>query len=255
MKKLLMALVMGSLFTLAACGGDEVSKEDTKQDVQENESNSAIKKTDENMGTDEQEEIANNEDAEGTADGISAKDRKDGWYYKDGFGVVRDYGFGYNDEVGIDGSDAPLKPVQFGSVNLYIENMKVADIRPNEDMKSMFNDQDEIRAIVVTMKAENTSDQDVSFYPDQSVLVTDSGEQVDAETFMSGEVGGDFLGKVKKEGQVWYLLKDNTQDIKNVKLVFDAPYATESMDDLGSEKRLDFEILNPEDAKKRDGIE
>ena len=253
MKKVLGITLLSCGLLLAGCSQD-TAKETSSKQTQEETKNDAVKTNDEATGTSKQEEIAMNEDAEGTADGITAKERKEGWYFKDGFGVVKDYGFGYNDEAGIDGTEDPVKPIAFGSVNLYIQNMTVADIRPNEDMKAMFDDKEQVRAVVVTMKAENTSEQDVSFYPNQSMLVTDTGEQIDADLMMSGDVGGDFLGKVKKEGQVWFLLKDNTQEIKNIKLIFDPPYVTDSMNDLGVQKRLDFEILNPKDAKKRDGI-
>ncbi|WP_243549291.1 hypothetical protein [Priestia megaterium] len=251
MKKVVGITLLSCGLLLAGCG-NETSKETSTNQAQEDVKNEAVKKKEESTGTTEQEEIAMNEDAEGAANQPTKEEKKEGWRFKEGFGLVKEYGFGYNDEAGIDGTDDPTKPIQFGPVNLYIDNMTVTDIKPNEDIKSMFNDQDEVRGVVVTMRVENTADQDITFDPNQSILVTDSGEQIESEMMMMGDAGGDFMGKVKKEGQTWWLIKDNTKDIKNIKMIISPPYYTDSMDDIGTEKRLDFEILDPKAAKKRD---
>lgn len=251
MKKAVGISLLACGLLLAGCS-DETAKETTSKQTQDDTKNEAVKKKEESTGTAEQEEIAMNEDAEGAANQPTKEEIKEGWRYKEGFGIVKEYGFGYNDEAGIDGTDNPTKAIKFGPVNLYIENMTVTDIKPDVDMKPMFNELDEVRGIVVTMRVENTSDQDVTFYPNQATLVTDSGEQIDAEVMMTGEAGGDFLGKVKKEGQAWWLIKDNTKDIKKIKMIIDSPYLTDSMDDLGQQKRLEFDILDPKAAKEKD---
>ena len=93
-----------------------------------------------------------------------------------------------------------------------------------------------MRAVVVDMKAENTSEQDISFHPNQSIIVTDTGEQVESEMFLMGEAGGDFLGKVTKEGQTWWLLKNLDPDIKSLKLIISPPHTTDGYEDQGEEK-------------------
>ncbi|MCY8103375.1 hypothetical protein [Bacillus mojavensis] len=171
----------------------------------------------------------------------------------EGLGHVKDIGVGYNDEVGIDGKDTPIKPVTMGSMKLYINSVDVLEIQPDDDAKSLyFNDQDKVRAIVVDMKAENTYSKDVTFDPNQAVIVTNTGEQLESEMGLMGEVGGDFLGKVKKEGQAWWILKDNSKDISSLKMIISPPSDAKTYDDLGSEKRLDFDILSFEEAKKKD---
>lgn len=261
MKKICLLLLCTVFLALGACSskdtattnGDESKADETKQTVTEGTENSAVKKKEEDTGTPEQEETANNEDAYEPAENfLTEAEKKEGFKYRDDFGGTRDYGFGYNDEVGIDGTDNPLKPVKFGPVNMTIENVTVADIIPNSDVASFFDNRDRVRAVIMTVKIENTSEQDVSFFPDSSVMTTDTGEQVDADSWMSNETGGDMLGKVKKEGQIWYVLKNEKADIKKVKFVIDPPYLTDSMDDLGQQKRLEFDILDPKAAKKKD---
>ncbi|MCY8232347.1 hypothetical protein [Priestia endophytica] len=247
MKKLsLFACVTALSLILSACGSNEDASTNESSDKKE-ETTVADQKDVNNKEDNEKDSAVKEESKEETKE-----KSEDGWKVKEGLGKAKDYGYGYNDEAGIDGTDTPSKPIAFGPVNLYIENMTVADIKPEESMKAMFNDLDKVRAVIVTMKAENTSDQDITFDPNQAVLVTDTGEQIESEMIMMGEVGGDFLGKVKKEGQAWWLIKDNTKDIKNIKMVIPSPYETDSLEDIAQEKRLDFEILNPEDAKKRD---
>lgn len=161
-------------------------------------------------------------------------------------------GVGYNDEVGIDGADTPLKPIKMGSMNLYISEFHVVDLKPAGDFKSIyFNDQEKVRAVIATMKAENTTDTDVTFHPNQAIIVTDTGEQIEPEMGLMGEVGGDFLGKVTKEGQVWWILKNLDKDIKNVKLIISPPTDMD-FNDLSEEKRLEFNILSWQEARKKD---
>ena len=177
---------------------------------------------------------------------------KTGEYVDPDIGKVKVVGVGYNDEVGIDGTDAPLKPVKMGSMNLYISSMHIVDIKPTEASKTFFDDQDQARAIIVDMKAENTSEQDIIFHPNQSIIVTDTGEQVESDMLMMGEVGGDFLGKVTKEGQTWWLLKNLDKDIKKVKLIISPPQIADTYEEQGKERRLEFDILTWDEAIKRD---
>ena len=55
---------------------------------------------------------------------------KTGEYVDPDIGKVKVVGVGYNDEVGIDGTDAPIKPIQMGSMNLYINQLHVLKIEP-----------------------------------------------------------------------------------------------------------------------------
>ena len=63
-------------------------------------------------------------------------------------------------------------------------------------IKNPLNNQDVVTVVTINMTASNSTDQTISFYPDQATLVTDTGQQVDADLWFSGNVGGDFLGKV-----------------------------------------------------------
>ena len=72
------------------------------------------------------------------------------------------------------------------------------------------------------MKAENTSEDTISFYPDQAVMTTNTGEQVESDIFLSDDVGGDFYGKVNKKGNVIFVLESPAEDITDIKLIINA---------------------------------
>lgn len=204
----------------------------------------------------EQEETANIEDQYGPAENFLTPDEeKEGFEYVEGLGGVKPYGFGYNEQVGIDGTDAPLKPVVIGPAKLTIKNVRVVDIIPSDDSADMLEAETggRVRSIVLDVESENTSDADISFYPDQMTITTDSGEQIDADIMLSDDVGGDFIGKVKKEGSIRFLTKNPEQDIKNITLVIDPPSSPETYENIGEQVRLDFEILDVDSSLKRDG--
>ncbi|MFD1450886.1 hypothetical protein [Oceanobacillus sojae] len=167
------------------------------------------------------------------------------------FGDIRYVGFGYNDEAGIDGSDEPIKAINMPPMKLYIENVSVIDVKPNQEYKDIYFDgKSDVRAIVATIRAENTSDDDVNFYPHDSILTTDTGEQLEPN-WMLTDLNGEYFGKVKKEGEIWWFLESD-QDISTAKIILSPPYSMDSWEDLSEEKRLEFEILDFDEATKRD---
>ena len=125
-----------------------------------------------------------------------------------------------------------------GPMTLTINAAQVATLEPTEEYKEMFGGQDIATVVTVTMVAENSSEDTISWYPDQATLVTDTGQQVDADLLFSGQVGGDFLGKVKKEDNVIWILKHD-ETIKNLKLHISAPH-DENLNSIGED--LIFEI-------------
>lgn len=246
MKKIWSGLLLSGILVLSACGGNEEAAKSTEESkVKETTNEDESTKTESN----EQQE---KEEAQAKDDEKPLSEQDDGETYEEGFGKMKAIGVGYSDEAGIDGTDAPIKPFKMGSVNLYINKVGVVDVEPDEDMKTMFDDEEKVRAIIVDMKAENTSDEDVTFYPNQSIIVTDTGEQLESEMMFMGDAGGDFLGKVTKEGQTWWLVKNLDKDIKKITLIVSAPYSTDDWEDESEEKRIEFDVLTWEEAKIKD---
>lgn len=93
-----------------------------------------------------------------------------------------------------------------GTVKGSLNKIQVATLEVAPDYKSMFDDQDIVTVVTAEMAVENTVDETVAFYPDQATLVTDTGKQVDADMLLSDSIGGDYLGVVKKEGNVIWVM-------------------------------------------------
>lgn len=245
MKKWWLSAIVGLTLVLGACSSDFNSPD--KKIKKETETNSAI----------ERESV----DKEVIEDGNSDSDAEEyneetGEGYIEGIGYVKTIGVGYNAEFGIDGTDAPLKPLEMGDMNFGVENLFVLEVEPDEDAKELyFDEKDKMKVIVMNMNAENTSEVDITFNPNYSTIVTNTGEQLEPLMFLSGEAGGDFLGKVKKEGQTWWMLDKMDGDITNVKMIIHPPYRTDDSEDISDEKRVEFEVLTFEDALKRDSSE
>lgn len=224
------------LMVMVACGNDTTSTNKPEKEKEPAQTETASADT----------EKESEPPAEETSDSEQEADIE-------GLGHIKTVAVGYNDEVGLDGSDSDAKPIEMGSMKLTVNGLAVVDVAPQEDMKVMFNGQDNVRAIVIDMIAENTAEEDITFNPNQAILVTDTGEQVESEIGMMGDAGGDFLGKVVKEGQSWWLLKDLDKDVKKVTMIISPPFTTSDWSETAKEKRIEFEVLPWEEALKKDG--
>lgn len=131
-----------------------------------------------------------------------------------------------------------------GSIKYKYNGVQVSKlVLKTEEAASMFesNVGDELAVIVFDAEFENTADKDVSFYPNQATLITNTKEQVDADIWFSEDVGGDFLGNVSKRGEIFYFLKDSkADDIETMEIRIDAPIDTASFESIGDAVTLNF---------------
>ncbi|KXG10681.1 hypothetical protein AT864_01272 [Anoxybacillus sp. P3H1B] len=79
-------------------------------------------------------------------------------------------------------------------------------------------------AVGVKFQIENTTEGKFTTYPDQAVLVTSTGEQIETpDMFVSDHLGGEIDKGVIKEGDViWYLKRGNAEKIQWIKLKWSA---------------------------------
>lgn len=111
-------------------------------------------------------------------------------------------------------------PIESGSVKGTLNSISYVTFEPNPDNKLAINDGETVTLITIDATVENTTDSNVSFYPDQATLVTDTNQEVKADYSLSDAVGGDFIGAVKKEGIIQWVLKHD-ENIKKVTLKID----------------------------------
>src|SRR5690625_1657479 len=129
----------------------------------------------------------------------------------------------------------------FGPLNLDINKVQLSELEITSDYVSMFDGKEEVSLITFEMRAENTSDKDLSFYPDQSTMTTSSGEQVEAVYMLNEPVGGDFFGEVWKEGNVSFAIDTPLEELEHITLII-APGHDDDYDNLGKQAKLKIEL-------------
>lgn len=103
----------------------------------------------------------------------------------------------------------------------------LVDFYPNVDYRSDFNDKDTVRALLLTIKAENTTDLDVD-YGGSIQINTDTKEQVhsfDANSFLNPAIQT-YNGKVVEEGYFIIPLKDESNP-NEITVRLDHPWIVE----------------------------
>ncbi|WP_026825401.1 MULTISPECIES: DUF4352 domain-containing protein [Exiguobacterium] len=113
---------------------------------------------------------------------------------------------------------------KIGPIIFQIDKVQTLRLQVSSDFRFMFDDKKEVTIVSFNVIVENTSDDTVSFHPNQARLVTNTGEQVDADMIISEDVGGEFLGKVKKEGGVLFHVDSMPKELTEVRFVVEGPY-------------------------------
>lgn len=89
----------------------------------------------------------------------------------------------------------------------------------------------EFAIVGIEMEVENTVDNEVDFFPNQGTIVTNTKEQIDAALLFSDDIGGRFLGNVKKSGQTYFFCKNSTTDeITSVRYHVNGPLNVDTME-------------------------
>ncbi|WP_405131919.1 hypothetical protein MHB43_10455 [Paenibacillus sp. FSL H8-0317] len=128
----------------------------------------------------------------------------------------------------------------FNGVKSSIEKVVVTDQAPKDYDESNLT----ASAVGIKFKIENTTDKLWTTYPDQAELITSTGEQLQADLFVSDDLGGEIEEGVIKEGNViWFLERGHAADVKWVKVKW---YVTEgdgfSMDAKREEYSVKLEL-------------
>jgi len=132
--------------------------------------------------------------------------------------------------------------IKSGPMNITITSIQAATLQPNDEYKeAFFDNKDEVTIVTIAMKVENTSEDTISIYPNQAALTTNTGEQVDADMLLSDDIGGEFFGKVNKEGDVIFQLDAPADEITKVKYIVDGAHDTD-YNSLSDQIQVDLEF-------------
>lgn len=107
----------------------------------------------------------------------------------------------------------------YEGLNQQIEKVVITDKAPATD-----GSDNKTSAVGIKFKLDNTTKEKFTTYPDQAVLVTSTGEQIQMPAmFLSDHLGGEIDEGVKKEGNIIWELKNKgtAKDITWIKLKWD----------------------------------
>lgn len=109
----------------------------------------------------------------------------------------------------------------WNGLKISIDNVKIVKFNTQEEADE-FEAEGE-GAIGVNFIVENNSDFDLDTYPDQATMVV-NGQQIEANMFMSDNVGGEILSGVQKEGIVTFDIPkmEDPEAINNIRLKWSA---------------------------------
>ncbi len=131
-----------------------------------------------------------------------------------------------------------------GPIQITVHSVQLANLTATtDDMASLLGIEKDVPGAVFSIKltVENTSADDVGIYPDQSVIVTDTKEQVNSNIILNDQVGGDFYGQVVKDGQIYFICKNPADDIHHIQWRIDAAHDS-SYYSLGEDIIIEFEL-------------
>lgn len=121
-----------------------------------------------------------------------------------------------------------------------LSNIKVSD-QSTADMMNVPKDET-VGLLVIDLTAENTSTDDITFYPNQSVIVTNTKEQINCDLWFSDSVGGDFLGQVVKNGQIYFFFSSPADEVNHIQWRIDSPFDT-NYENVGDTLVVEFELV------------
>ncbi|PYZ96602.1 hypothetical protein CR205_12900 [Alteribacter lacisalsi] len=134
-----------------------------------------------------------------------------------------------------------IEPMESGPIVMNVEQINVISAQYEGELaESMATN--EADYIQVDMAVENTADADHIFNAAQGTLVTNTGEQLEADLWMSDPIPGDIMSGATLSGSAFYVLESSAaEDIEWVRIQWSAPQ-DEDWEDVGEEIDEQFEL-------------
>ncbi|MEM9541743.1 MAG: hypothetical protein AAGA60_19890 [Cyanobacteria bacterium P01_E01_bin.42] len=134
----------------------------------------------------------------------------------------------------------PEETIETGPMKMTVKTINIVDWEPSDQLKPVIQKEGTVTMISVSAIVENTSEDTISFHPNQAQIVAGK-EQTQANLIMSEQVGGEFIGQIEKKGKIIFILDTPAQDIETVKMVINAPN-NESLQSVGDKVTLEYEL-------------
>ena len=124
-----------------------------------------------------------------------------------------------------------------GPIKLTINSIHIGDMEVAEDYRDTFDNKEKVTVIELNIKVENSTDDTITFYPEDGTLTTDGGDQTDVSIGLSDLIGGEFFGKVNKEGNLYFLVDTPAAEIGEINFIVDGPH-NEDFDNVGVQIKM-----------------
>lgn len=225
-KKLVTTLAISSLL-LVACGGEEASsnEESTEQTSSSTEQIEQTSESTEQTSTEQTSSSEETQSSEGTP--------------KQQVGDVIE-----GDELSrtVTGTAYNIDETQSsGDFDVTLNNMQTSNVQVDDEATAELLGGTELGLIAAEIEVTNNSDATNTIHPNQANFVTDTGDQVSTNLWISDDVGGDFLGQVTKEGSVYATYEGNTEDVNEVRYIIDSGH-NEDFENFGEDIEFTVEF-------------
>jgi len=132
-----------------------------------------------------------------------------------------------------------IDTIETGPFRVDIEKVNAVSGNLNPESAVIY-DTEQLEYIQIDLRIENTSEEDFIFYAGQAQIVTNTGEQLGNDMWMSDHIEGEFRGGVIQEGTLIYPLEQSQADeIETVRIIISAPQ-DEDWQRIGEE--VDFQV-------------
>lgn len=144
-----------------------------------------------------------------------------------------------NDQLDYEIKKAGVKENEYttGPFKVKITGVSAGTMTPKaEEMKSFLQDKENTQVIILFASVENTEDKKANLYLNQSLITTDTQEQLEPDLLLS-EGSGEFLSAVKQDMTMVYYPKTDVEKTKEIVLHVEAP-SDENFETIGDELNI-----------------
>jgi hypothetical protein len=140
----------------------------------------------------------------------------------------------------------PVNPPKSFDVNVNVESgpMKLSISKVTFDPAYKKAEYYPVKKVVIfDVTVENTSADTVGWNVTSGTIVLNTKEQVNADSFSSDSVGGEFIGKVIKKGKIAFEVTSNFDEVNSINFKLDGAFNMKDYTRVGEDKTTEI-LLN-----------
>lgn len=136
----------------------------------------------------------------------------------------------------VDAAEEAIDPI-----HMTVSPLLTASVDVHEDFAEIVGS-DEIDIVQVTLRVENTSDEVITFDMSEATMVTNTGEEIEKDLYLSDFVADTIYPDMYFHGSFIYMLEESlAEDVESVILTWDAPM-NEAGEEMSDEIELEIEF-------------